>query len=78
MTRGAVQQNRTFTYDGNFNMTSENTPDGGLVTYAYDGNHHVTERVDAIGQKDGLFIRWIRAADERAALGVGKSLVLQH
>jgi RHS repeat-associated protein len=51
MTRGSIQENRTFTYDGNFNMTSENTPDGGLVTYAYDGNHHVTERVDALGQK---------------------------
>jgi YD repeat-containing protein len=51
MTRGTVQQNRTFAYDGNFNMTSENTPDGGLVTYTYDGNHHVTERIDGRRQK---------------------------
>ena len=50
MARGGVTQTRTFTYNGS-DMLTETTPEAGTVTYTYDGNHHVTSRVDAQNQK---------------------------
>ncbi len=50
MVRGTLTQNRTFTYSGS-DLASETTPEAGTVTYSYDGNHHVTQRTDALGQQ---------------------------
>ena len=50
MVRGTLTQIRTFTYSGS-DLASETTPEAGTVTYAYDGNHHVTQRTDALGQQ---------------------------
>ena len=50
MVRGTLTQTRTFTYSGS-DLASETTPEAGTVTYAYDGNHHVTQRTDALGQQ---------------------------
>src|SRR5215472_16532880 len=50
MVRGAQTQTRTFGYTGS-DLTSETTPEAGTVTYNYDGNHHVTQRTDALGQQ---------------------------
>jgi YD repeat-containing protein len=32
-------------------MASATNPENGTVSYTYDGNHHVTQRTDAKGQK---------------------------
>ncbi len=50
MVRGTLTQTRTFTYSGS-DLASETTPEAGTVTYSYDGNHHVTQRTDALGQQ---------------------------
>jgi RHS repeat-associated protein len=50
MLRGGVAQTRAFTYNGS-DMLTETTPEAGTVTYTYDGNHHVTSRIDALNQK---------------------------
>ena len=50
MIRGGITQTRTFVYNGS-DLTSETTPEAGTVTYTYDGNHHVTQRIDALNQK---------------------------
>ena len=50
MTRAGITQNRTFVYNGS-DLTSETTPEAGTVSYTYDGNHHVTQRIDALNQK---------------------------
>ena len=50
MTRGGVTQTRAFVYNGS-DLISETTPEAGTVTYTYDGNHHVTQRIDALNQK---------------------------
>ncbi len=50
MIRGGITQNRTFVYNGS-DLTSETTPEAGTVSYTYDGNHHVTQRIDALNQK---------------------------
>ena len=50
MTRGTVTQTRTFQWTGS-NLTQSTNPENGTVTYTYDGAHHVTQRVDAVGQR---------------------------
>ena len=50
MTRGAVTQTRTFSFNGR-DMVSATNPENGTVTYAYDAVHRVTSRVDAKGQE---------------------------
>ena len=50
MTRAGITQNRTFVYNGS-DLISETTPEAGTVSYTYDGNHHVTQRIDALNQK---------------------------
>jgi RHS repeat-associated protein len=50
MTRGTVTQTRTFQWTGS-NLTQSTNPENGTVTYTYDGAHHVTQRVDAKGQR---------------------------
>jgi RHS repeat-associated protein len=50
MTRAGITQTRTFVYNGS-DLTSETTPEAGTVSYTYDGNHHVTQRIDALNQK---------------------------
>ncbi len=50
MTRGTVTQTRTFQWTGS-DLTQSTNPENGTVTYTYDGAHHVTQRVDAVGQR---------------------------
>ncbi len=50
MTRGGVTQTRSFVWNGS-DLVSETTPEAGTVSYTYDGNHHVTQRIDALNQK---------------------------
>ena len=50
MPRGSITQTRTFTWSGS-DMASATNPENGTVSYTYDGNHHVTQRTDAKGQK---------------------------
>ncbi len=50
MTRGGVTQTRAFVWNGS-DLVSETTPEAGTVSYTYDGNHHVTQRIDALNQK---------------------------
>ncbi len=50
MTRGTVTQTRTFQWTGS-DLTQSTNPENGTVTYTYDGVHHVTQRVDAVGQR---------------------------
>jgi RHS repeat-associated protein len=50
MYRAGITQTRTFVWTGS-DLTSSTNPENGTVTYQYDGMHHVTQRVDAKGQK---------------------------
>ena len=45
-----LPQTRSFTWSGS-DMASSTNPENGTVSYTYDGNHHVTQRTDAKGQK---------------------------
>jgi RHS repeat-associated protein len=41
------QQMRTFAYDSLSRLKSANTPEGGLIQYAYDNNGNLTNKIDA-------------------------------
>ncbi len=55
MTRSGVTQNRVFTYNGS-DLVTETTPEAGTVSYTYDQNHHVTQRIDANNNKTVLWL----------------------
>ena len=50
MPRSNGIQTRTFAYSG-ADLISATNPENGMVTYQYDGAHHVTLRTDALGQQ---------------------------
>ena len=50
MPRAEGTQTRTFQWSGS-DMVSATNPENGTVTYQYDGEHRVTQRIDAKGQK---------------------------
>ena len=50
MPRAEGTQTRTFQWSGS-DMVSATNPENGTVTYQYDGEHRVTRRIDAKGQK---------------------------
>ncbi len=50
MSRGGVQQTRSFGYQGIDLVTAQN-PENGTITYVYNKAHQVTSRTDAKGQQ---------------------------
>lgn len=50
MPRGAVEQIRTFTYNGDLRLASVTNPETGTTSYTYNGNGTVATRTDAKGQ----------------------------
>ena len=88
MPRAEGTQTRTFQWSGS-DMVSATNPENGTVTYQYDGEHRVTQRIDAKGQKtlysydpygrltQKRYFAWVNQISHGAARP-GGGLLLRH